>query len=78
MFFDPEKFTMNGEEPTQRMLDMKNLYSRDTVPKAKELSSNEEKDIVNSDDRNKEILKSDKKQKISFRNRKVCVTLFIL
>lgn len=71
MFFDPEKFTMNGEEPTQRMLDMKNLYSRDTVPKAKELSSNEEKDIVNSDDRNKEILKSDKKQKISFRNRKI-------
>jgi len=74
LFLDPEKLTWDGQEADQKLKDMKNLYSRDTVPRAKEVTTeekntNDEKELMNSG--NQEDSESIKKSKKSFRNRKV-------
>lgn len=72
MFFDPENILINGEEAEQKMKDMRNLYSRDTVPKAKEITA--ETDAENEIVDKKEGDKKDSEAKISkksFRNRKI-------
>ena len=78
MFFDPEKLTINGESAEDRIQDMKNFYSRDVVPKAKEITEDEKNnELANNNSTKKEakqVSKNDsdsKKSKSSFRNRKV-------
>jgi hypothetical protein len=74
LFLDPEKLTWDGEEAEQKLQDMKNLYSRDTVPRAKEIAveekeNDEDREIMGSTgDEDSESIKKSKK---SFRNRKV-------
>lgn len=74
LFFNPDKFSTGSYEAVEKMNDMKALYSRDTVPRAKELenikdeSSNLQEDSELKE-KNNEV--SDKKGKVSFRDRKI-------
>ena len=71
-----------GREPTRRIDELKQRYTRDSVTKAKEIDSTSTKidDLKDSDDNNKDEEDSvdvsdatdkNKKSKLTFRNRKV-------
>lgn len=71
LFFDPEKFSTDSSEAMEKMSDMKSMYSRDTVPKAKEIENNTTSEINVEEEKNDEEVVDNKKSKITFRNRKI-------
>lgn len=75
LFFDPEKWSMSGQEPLEKLKEMKNYYSRDTVPKAKEIVDADKKsDEISDEDSDKGVAESDEKSKkntATFRQRKI-------
>ena len=66
LFFDLEGLVYKGSEPVEKMQELKTWYSRTNVPKAKELTSEQEEETTDADE-----LKVNPKSKASFRNRKV-------
>ncbi|RNA24969.1 calcium uptake 1 mitochondrial isoform X2 [Brachionus plicatilis] len=67
-FFDFENFSLRGQEPEQKMKDMKRLYSKIDIPRAKEIEGSEV-DISDSDKNESQV--DEKKSKQSFRDRKI-------
>lgn len=93
LFFDFESLFLRGQEPSMKMKEFKQIYDRNWVPKAKEISSSSgagnfsaelksESEFVNDsdiDEQNHEhtnLSKTKKKDKLTFRNRKVIVLAF--
>ena len=66
LFFDLEGLMYKGSEPVEKMHELKTWYSRTNVPKAKELTNEQEEEKTDTDE-----LKVNPKSKASFRNRKV-------
>ena len=78
LFFNPENWSICGNEPYEKLKEMRNFFSRDTVPKAKEIAdvdkskageinSGEEED----DNKSVESDEKSKKNKATFRQRKI-------
>lgn len=69
LFFDFENFILDGKEPEEKMEEIKKLYNRMAEPKAKEI---EIQDIeVHDNDVEEKTLEIKKKNKASFRERKI-------
>lgn len=81
LFFDMENLNMNHNEPNEKMQAVRLTLGRDSVPKAKEIKTQEDELIIkhdeNDSDNDGDQLKDNKnkKSKVSFRNRKVCFFL---
>jgi hypothetical protein len=77
LFFDVENFAFNGSAPEDKIQDLKNWYSRDSVPRAKEVSNTSNANILDEANKEENQVETEaddsnsKKSKVSFRNRKV-------
>ncbi|CAF0890440.1 unnamed protein product [Brachionus calyciflorus] len=71
LFFDFESFLFRGQEVEEKIKDLKRVYSRTDVPRAKEIENTENE--VNSIDENEEekSISVKKKSKSTFRERKI-------
>lgn len=85
LFFDFESFLFRGQEPEEKANDLKRLYDRMSVPKAKQVSNSSENSEIKFENDNSENEDEDnvvdstnkKKSKETFRNRKVNFRIFL-
>lgn len=68
VFFDFENFSFRGQEPEEKINDMKRMYSRTDMPRAKEIEGTEAESSITENDESKI---ENKKSKQSFRDRKI-------